>query len=230
MQRPFPPLYIGPIRCGEWWQKVSILFANLEGDERLMKQKQTRSGLLGLLALCALSFSLVMPLPADAQMLKKQKIFDALEDNNLTTFRQALLEGHSPNLRSDEGEPVIVVAAALNRLYLMDVLFEHGGVNVDASIRKTRETALMVASENGYLEVMELLIEKGADLDAEDRRGETPLIKAVRAGELSAVQLLIDEGAEPNQTDYTGRSAYAHAEESRQRGILNYLAGIGATY
>ncbi|GAH24901.1 unnamed protein product, partial [marine sediment metagenome] len=46
-------------------------------------------------------------------------------------------------------------------------------------------TSLIRASIEGQLEVVKLLLEKGADIDVKDEDGQTPLIVAVIEGEIS---------------------------------------------
>ncbi len=167
--------------------------------------------------------------PVWAQSPAARPVIEAIEQNNLTSLKLALMGGESANQRDDEGRPAIVAAAYLNRYTLMDFLIEQGA-SLNITYRKTRETAVMVAAAQGNVEALEVLIEAGADLNKEDRNGESALIKAVRNGHLTITRVLVEAGADLNQTDYTGRSALVHAEESREVGIFNYLSQKGATH
>ncbi len=64
----------------------------------------------------------------------------------------------------------------------------------------TGDTLLMLASHDGNLPMVQMLIEAGADIDAHDDRGWSPLSKAVYNTELKrgfadVVQALVDAGA-----------------------------------
>ncbi|MGB0920384.1 MAG: ankyrin repeat domain-containing protein [Alphaproteobacteria bacterium] len=180
-------------------------------------------------ALAIIVAAFAVPLVASAQGIGPNPVFKAVEENNLTELRRQLLNGTSPNVRDQDGNPLIVLAAAKNRAYLISVLLEFGA-NVNQTNEEKRETATIVAADRGAHDTLELLIEGEADLDAEDNQGETALIKAVLKGHIRSVRALLDGGADMNHTDYTGRTALAHAEESRHRGIANLLSARGATY
>ena len=60
-------------------------------------------------------------------------------------------------------------------------------------------TALYVASESGNVDLVRLLIERGADVDLTVRLQRTPLYGAVKAGYSPVVRLLLDAGADPNK-------------------------------
>jgi ankyrin repeat protein len=48
------------------------------------------------------------------------------------------------------------------------------------------------------MEVVALLLERGADVDASNKAGWTPLIAAVLSGHTEVVRLLLERGADPH--------------------------------
>ncbi|KAH8585593.1 ankyrin repeat-containing domain protein, partial [Bisporella sp. PMI_857] len=74
------------------------------------------------------------------------------------------------------------------------------GLDVEAADSFGR-TALHHASDNGHLEVVTLLLEKGADLEAADIYGKTALHHASRNGHLEVVTLLLEKGADVKARD-----------------------------
>jgi ankyrin repeat protein len=60
----------------------------------------------------------------------------------------------------------------------------------------TGETALHIASERGYSDIVTLLVEKGAHINAQDSLKRTPLFLASQQGNVSIVRLLLDKGAD----------------------------------
>lgn len=62
-------------------------------------------------------------------------------------------------------------------------------------------------------ETLQLLIRAGADVDAQDSRGETALAQAVQGSCTAAVEALLEAGADPYLEDEDGRTAFDHLED-----------------
>jgi ankyrin repeat protein len=75
---------------------------------------------------------------------------------------------------------------------------EHKGGNLKWS-------PLIIAAQHGHIEVVTLLVERGANLDARDDNGWTALIRASFKGHLAVVKFLSDKGASINTR---GNNAY----------------------
>jgi ankyrin repeat protein len=81
------------------------------------------------------------------------------------------------------------------------------GEKIDARQRSNGATLLMVVIRARIPHLIELLIEKGADIDAKDMEGVTPLMEAVIACDVETVQLLLRKGANPNKKTRSGFTA-----------------------
>lgn len=53
---------------------------------------------------------------------------------------------------------------------------------------------------------MDLMIERGVDLDAVDKYGETPLLHAAKKGNTETVRFLLDHGSNPNAVCNSGHT------------------------
>jgi hypothetical protein len=80
--------------------------------------------------------------------------------------------------------------------YLLDI-----GVSVDALSYFKRKTPLAAACQGGHEEVVDLLLERGANpnFEAENPRRRTALPKAASSGSLTMVRKLLDHGAHINE-------------------------------
>ena len=77
---------------------------------------------------------------------------------------------------------------------------------------------LLMAAENGHVEVAEALIKAGCDVDKAEKNGVTPLLKAAQNGHVKVAEPLIEAGCDVDKADSDGatplsRAAqYGHAE------------------
>jgi ankyrin repeat protein len=55
--------------------------------------------------------------------------------------------------------------------------------------------------KEGHTEIVQLLLEKGADVNAKNKYGRTALIYATERGYTEIVQLLLEKGADVNAKD-----------------------------
>lgn len=59
---------------------------------------------------------------------------------------------------------------------------------------------------------MRVLLDKGADVNAKDKKGMTPLMRAARSGEFDIVRVLIERGARISEEDEIGKTALDYAQ------------------
>lgn len=84
-------------------------------------------------------------------------------------------------------------------------------------------TPLIVAAEQGHVDVVKLLLENGADDMATDCHGWTPLHLASQNGHFGAVKLLVEKGSSVNMVDGDGRSALFHACARGRMEVVEHL-------
>ena len=72
------------------------------------------------------------------------------------------------------------------------------GVNVNERHFFTRDTILIEAADNGHLNVVKLLIEKGADVNLKGEAWYGPLHAAAAKGHIEVVKILLENGADVN--------------------------------
>ena len=80
---------------------------------------------------------------------------------------------------------------------LVKELMANGPLYIDAVNGKIGP-CLSSASYGGHKEIVELMLEKGANINIRDEKGTTPLINAVVGNKPEIVKLLLDHGADAN--------------------------------
>jgi DnaJ-domain-containing protein 1 len=100
------------------------------------------------------------------------------------------------------------------------------GAQVDAAGGKSGKTALIRASDQGYVHVLELLIMAGADVNAASKvAGKTALMGAIEHENPDAAVLLMKSGADFQARDKKGRTVEDIAAQCGRRDWLDDLRG-----
>lgn len=123
--------------------------------------------------------------------------------DNLESTRMLVEAGAEVNARTEAGDTALIVAAqraggARVVEYLLDK-----GANLKTATNDGA-TALHRAAECGDVDVLKLLVDKGADVDAQRKNpfgGQSPLASAVVFGHGAAVRYLLSKGAKANIGD-----------------------------
>lgn len=114
-------------------------------------------------------------------------------------------------VRNEQGESVLMLAALKGYLPLVKVLIDH-----DADVNKPGWTPLHYAASAGQVAVIEHLLEHSAYIDAESPNGSTPLMLAAMYGSPDAVQRLILAGADLKVLNQQGLSAWDFAARAQR--------------
>ena len=156
-------------------------------------------------------------------------------------FVKLLLDkGAQVNGKSKNGVAALTAAARLGKADTVRLLLDRG---VDASTRTKRRMTPLTAVAVGpgfrkasgkspagdsYLEVVKLLLEKGAEVDAANWQGRTLLMAAAKEGHPEIAELLLEKGADVNAEDNTGRPALMYATEAGDSKTIGLLIAKGA--
>ncbi|KAK4163558.1 ankyrin repeat-containing domain protein [Cladorrhinum sp. PSN259] len=128
-------------------------------------------------------------------------------------------QGHSPWREVDE-----------EVLRIMDdLLIDDKSANIQARYKEHNQTPLSWAAEMGYEAVVQLLINKGARIEAKDNDSRTPLSWAAEKGHEAVMRLLIDNGASAATKDNRGRTPLLWAATNGHEAAVRLLIGKGAS-
>lgn len=151
--------------------------------------------------------------------------FIAINRDDPRTVRQLLERGFDPNTRSPQGQHGLYLALRDLSPGVARVLLDSPQTQVDirnlddetplmiaalkgqadmvqrliareADVNKTGWTPLHYAATGGNVDVIRLLLDAHAYIDAESPNGTTPLMMAARYGSEDAVKLLLEAGAD----------------------------------
>ena len=93
---------------------------------------------------------------------------------------------------------------------------------------KKGDTALIVAVRKGDKDVVELLLDGGADANLQNEDGNTALMTAAMKGDKNIVQLLLDNGADANLQNKDNNAALHWAASKGYKDIVELLLDKGA--
>ena len=130
------------------------------------------------------------------------------------------------NLEPDDLNEALCCAASHDHVSIVKLLLANGA---SAKFRQfgSDGTPLDDAASTGDVELVQLLIAKGAKIDNNGRFG-TPLLSAASAGKLNVVKYLVNVGANVNLSDYHDVTALAAASRNKHYDIVAYLKAHGA--
>lgn len=119
------------------------------------------------------------------------------------------------------------MAAAGDVSGVKNYLANHVSANTKDA-KNSNKTALMAAVAGDHIEVVELLIKYGADLELRDKNGNTALAYAVVYGCVNAARVLLDKDANSNTADGDGWTALMGAAIEGEKEMVELLLAHGA--
>lgn len=99
------------------------------------------------------------------------------------------------------------------------------GAKVNELNKQTQETALTLACSNGYLNIVDVLIKNGANLEL---GAVTPLLEATREGHIDLIKYLLQNDANKHVQTITIDTAFVFACENGHTHIVDLYLQLGA--
>lgn len=171
---------------------------------------------------CVLVFSLFTTLSA-------QDLMTAIESKNYEQVERLLQTGSKVNKPNREGQYPLWHAVWNNDGEMVRLLIRYGAdVNQKFKAKKAGISCLHIASQEGFLNIVQILVENGAGVDEKGAGNQTALRVAARNGRTDIVKYLMEKGAE---IDTRGDDQATPLEAAAGKGhmdIVEMLLAAGA--
>lgn len=143
--------------------------------------------------------------------LLSRSLIAACTDNDVNAVRRLLGESNSTiNEGTDDGESLLSLACSAGYYELAQVLLAMNA-HVEDRGQKNDTTPLMEAASAGHVDIIHLLINHGADVNALSSTGNSPLMYACAAGHVDAVRELLESGAHVEDHNENGHTPLMEA-------------------
>lgn len=192
-------------------------------------------------------------LPAVALAGAYEDYFQAVQLDNADRVRSLLQRGFDPNtIEPERGDSGLILALREKAMRVFEVLVNARNVDLEiktrngdtalmlaaykankpaveallakgAEVNQTGWTALHYAAASGNNDIVQLLLEHSAYIDAEAPNKTTPIMMAARSGHILTVKLLLEEGADATLKNDAGMTAIDFANKFNHKDIAEGL-------
>lgn len=161
--------------------------------------------------------------------LKKDKIFEVLNSNDIKKLQQLLKSGYDVNKDLVDGITPLMLST-LHKSYEFVELVINSGANMNL-LDIYNNNLLMYASINGSKELAELIISKSnIPIDSKNLYGWSTLMFAIKFNNYDFAKVLLEHNANPNFCLLDGTSALQFCLEKNKNdmSLCNLLLEFGA--
>ena len=151
----------------------------------------------------------------------------AVKENNLETVEYLISQGADLKLKNNKGDDALIIATEENYIDVFEYLLTQGA-DIATTTNKANRQPIHIAARYGYVGILDVILNKGVDVNQENLLKDTPLHLAVNSRYKPAVNYLIEKGANINAVNKFGKTPLDLAIKLRQKRIIKYLEKKGA--
>lgn len=191
-----------------------------------------------------LACSAFIPLYAQTGQASRPAIYQAIINDSTDKVKALIDSGADVNAVWKKETPLCFALSYGNRWDVAKVIIQSSRVEIDKRGTKVdgfgnewERTPLLIAAEKGQTEIVDLLLKKGADINARDRtnnaplsQGNSALILAAAMNHLDTVQLLLAQAKKPDVLlrEREGKTAFWFAVENENPEMVKLLYSHGS--
>lgn len=150
-------------------------------------------------------------------------LFAGAATGDLPAMRRALEPAANVDDYSYDGWTALHLAAFFGQIDAVRLLLAARASHSPISRNSMKNTPLHAAAAGGHSAIGELLVARGADVNATDSGAHTPLHIAAENGLADVVKALLARGADPLAVDHEGRTALARAAARNRDDVVDLL-------
>lgn len=143
----------------------------------------------------------------------------ALQEGSMRVFHVLVnAPGIHLEAKANNGNSALMIAAYKGNMAAIDILLKKG-----VAINQPDWTPLHYAAAGGKNEIVQMFLDRGADINARSPNLTTPLMIAAYEGFDATVKLLIERGADVTLKNDVGLHAADYAKRLDRRDIIDYI-------
>ena len=150
----------------------------------------------------------------------------AAEGGNSSIVMRALSCDIDINSKDDCSATPLIIAVKQNHIEIVKYLLQKGA-DISLTTEDKKRNALHIASQEGSVAVIEMLLSYDLRPDSRDGEGNTPLVCAAACGQIEAVNCLLKHGADPLLKGQDGRNLLHFAAQSGNVIIIETMLSKG---
>ena len=149
----------------------------------------------------------------------------ACTNEEIAIVKMLVKAGAQVCVKDNKGDTCLTLAAYNGHTEIVRYLVGLKDVDVNHKA-EDHFSALYCAVDREHPDVVEVLIDAGADIETKDDKGCSPLLLASCSGALALVKMLVKAGAEVCATDNEGHTCLTLAAYNGHTEIVRYLVGL----
>lgn len=154
-------------------------------------------------------------------------LFEAIATEDVARAKALLSKGADPDAVGPDGNAVLLHATFADLVEVVRALLDRGA-KPDPLAAGVGGTPLWYAASRGSTEIVALLLDRKANLEAVESTRRTPLYAAAEAGREDAARLLLDRGAKVDAASRRGETPLVAAVAGGHEPVARLLLSRGA--